>query len=167
MNISSKRFAEEKEQGLWRFNKNAWYRQRPIIKWERHVLLNCRHCGQEFVTTNDDLCCSKSCGRKLYWKNLSFKERYKRPRYYGDHGYIKLRMPDGKIVSEHRHVMSLILKRTLKSTEVVHHINGKRDDNRPENLMCLSASGHNVVHKPDQSKEWKRSSIGKFVKKHL
>lgn len=49
-------------------------------------------------------------------------------------GYRRIRTPDGRRLLEHVYMMEQILGRRLLPRENVHHKNGRRADNRPENL---------------------------------
>ena len=47
---------------------------------------------------------------------------------------------------EHRVVAEAMLGRSLLRSEVVHHLNHDKADNRPENLVVLPRSEHQRVH---------------------
>lgn len=92
-----------------------------------------------------------SAGRLFYCSN---KCRYEdRPKAFGGPrripatGYVLVYVgkdqpgatKSGHIL-EHRKVMQEMLGRPLLASENVHHVNGQRDDNRPENLELWSTS---------------------------
>ncbi len=58
-------------------------------------------------------------------------------------GYVKL-LIRGRWRFEHRVVMECRIGRALSADEDVHHINGIKTDNRPENLELLSHSAHSL-----------------------
>lgn len=82
-------------------------------------------------------------------------------------GYVYLHLPDHPkcdsrgYVAEHTVVLEKKLKRYLTKEECVHHLNGIKNDNAPENLvLCASNSEHiRKFHTPQE-----RGSHGRFVK---
>jgi hypothetical protein len=65
-----------------------------------------------------------------------------------EHGGYTLVRKDGGYKRNNRIIAEKKIGRPLKRTEIVHHINGDKLDDRPENLyICRSRSEHNTIHR--------------------
>lgn len=78
--------------------------------------------------------------------------RWQGGKFISSLGYVMVKSPNHPranrfgYVQEHRLVMEKKLGRYLKSKEIVHHIDGNRQNNRIENLMLFETAGKHTAH---------------------
>lgn len=149
-NIDNPLFSVD-QNGQWWYRPDGHPRTRAYLK-------RCVVCHVMFLANiwhkNKQSTCSKQCGMVLFHKNnpdqntAEKSARWKGGRFHAGGGYVKCYAPHhpsvrdkGKrYVFEHRLVMEGLIGRFLLPHESVHHKNGVRDDNRPENLELWAHS---------------------------
>jgi len=159
VNGDNPRYTQD-ERGQWWYH-GAQQRTRAKVR-------ACTVCGREFlfsVYRSGAMQCSQSCGQKAF--NKANPARFRgdnSKRWKGGkqtrHGYMFIHQPEHPscqgnkraYVAEHRLVMEKMIGRYLTSDEQVHHKNGVRSDNRPENLELW------VGHQP------KGQRVGEVIK---
>lgn len=128
--------------------------KKPYEIRTRAILDVCRFCKEPYLTiparrqrgNAQGQYCSRTCGSRASGGNRGLRgensPHWKGGRRQSGQGYVEVYSPDHPSVQgtkrmyvrEHRLVMEQKLGRLLERWEEVHHINGIRNDNRPENL---------------------------------
>jgi uncharacterized C2H2 Zn-finger protein len=126
---------------------DAALRKPPVIK-------ACEVCGKELRLKPSQAgirYCSKICDGIGRTKRPLTRLHNSKPARMDDKGYVMVYEPEHPNKSfsgwqyEHRLVVEQALGRYLRSDESVHHINGVKHDNRPENLEVLSPAEHSKI----------------------
>jgi len=125
------------------------------------IEIYCKECGKKILTYPSRIGRKKYCSHSCRAKNnpKKFKKGHKyfpSPKNKGIYnhtsGYIHILSPNHPFkdirgyVAEHRLIMEKHINRYLKKEEVVHHINGIRNDNRIENLILFKNNSEHGKH---------------------
>ena len=164
--MESKGESRRAYQHQWYINHTKGTKRRP-----QRVERLCEYCAKEISLQPNQIegrqhnFCSQKCYALWLSQNKrgESSNRWKGGSRRNGAGYIEIRLqPDNFFYSmmsirhyvlEHRLVMAQHLKRCLLPWEVIHHINGQKDDNRIENLQLLGSRGK---HNTAQNKVLKR-----------
>ncbi len=135
-----------KYRGEIKFCSQKCHGQHRVKTGGKWTILECDFCHKEFSKLNIRL-------RKLNFCSVGCRKKHsrmyplKRGGFWYENGYKVIYTGKGRGIKEHINIMQESIGRELKKNEVVHHINGIRDDNRLENLQIMTNAEHSRLHR--------------------
>lgn len=111
----------------------------------------CSSCGGKFLRKPFDIARAikksgtwrcRPCSQVFHNKARGLPEQSRRM-VMG--GYVEIKV-NGSWIREHRYVAEQRLGRKLLPYEIVHHKDGKKDNNKPENLEVMTRAEHTILH---------------------
>lgn len=117
----------------------------------KDTVVHCEWCGKEFIRT------SKSPQKRFCTVECACAWKRSRPRRVtkSKNGYRYIWLSDGTSKPEHIQIMEEKIGRKLHKDECVHHIDGNRSNNSPDNLMLMKRGEHSSLHRKKEIKDGK------------
>lgn len=124
--------------------------------WGRALL----ECGFEVKKPYPSDNCKRAVSQAKKGKTGILSPVWKGGRYIDKNGYAFVwNTEKQKYEREHRKIMMEYLGRPLYAYEDIHHVNGCKHDNRIENLILMSKSGHTRLHEKQGDHNHKRRKV--------
>lgn len=98
------------------------------IRARAMVTFKCQQCGAETQRKRHEVKGRRFCSSKCWSASVGDG------RHHTKRGYVRICVGGVPDIAEHRHVMEKKIGRKLRAGEIVHHKNGIRSDNSPDNL---------------------------------
>ena len=138
-------------EGVWHRPYLVKRGNHKILEWKIYYEGICKRCKNPLVDPRKRVnYCTQTCANRAICKFGKDHRRWKGGKAFIGAGYVLILVSRNprKYVFEHRLVMEKQIGRKLFDNEVVHHINGIRADNRPENLIVMTRQTHIIEHRP-------------------